>query len=227
MVIQAPPNCGSEYYNYKGTNSLVLLAIVDHDYCFKYVDIGSYGRNSDGGVFQASSLYPVLENGTLLPEGGILVGDDAFPLKTYLLKRYPNVTTTAEKTYNYRFSRARRIVENGFGILASRFRVLGKPIQLQEETIIKIIRTTCVLHNWLRKSSPHIYTPPGSVDYEDITNFTVNLGTWRSEINALPSIARSRTNNRSKAVAEKLREKYKNYFCNDGAVSWQIRMINI
>lgn len=166
----------------------------------------------------------MLENGTLLPEGGIVVGDDAFPLKTYLLKRHPNETTTAEKTYNYKFSRARRIVENGFGILDSRFRVLGKSIQLQEETLIKIIRTTCVLHNWLRKSSPYIYTLRGSFDYEDITNFTVNLGTWRSEINALPSIARSRTNNRSKAVA---REKYKNYFCNDGAVSWQSCMINI
>lgn len=137
------PNCGSEYYNYKETNSLVLLAIVDHEYCFKYVDIGAYERNSDGGVFQASSLYPVLENGTLLPEGGF-----AFPLKTYLLKRYPNEITTDEKTYNYRISRARRIVENGFGNLTSRFRVLGKPIQLHEKTTVKFIRTTCVLHNW-------------------------------------------------------------------------------
>ncbi|CAH1989372.1 unnamed protein product [Acanthoscelides obtectus] len=69
VVIQVPPNSGR-------TNSLVLLAVVDHDYCFKYVDIGSYGRNSDGGAFQASSLYPVLENGSLLPEGGFLVGHD-------------------------------------------------------------------------------------------------------------------------------------------------------
>ncbi|CAH1962935.1 unnamed protein product [Acanthoscelides obtectus] len=46
--------------------------------------------------------------------------------------------------------------------------VLAKPIQLQEESAIKMIRTTCVLHNWLRKSSLHTYTPPGSIDYEDI-----------------------------------------------------------
>ncbi|CAH1963574.1 unnamed protein product [Acanthoscelides obtectus] len=197
VAIQAPPNnCGS-----------------------------SYGRNSDGGVFQASSLYPVLENGSLLPEGGFLVGDDAFPLKTSLLKRYPNEPTIAEKIYNCRFTRARRIVENAFGILVSRFRILAKPIQLQEETAIKMIRTTCELHNWLRKSSLHTYTPPGSIDYEDIVNFTTNLGTWRSEINALPNIARSRINNRSKIAAEKLREKY-NFFCDEGAVTWQNYMIN-
>ncbi|CAH1978962.1 unnamed protein product [Acanthoscelides obtectus] len=98
--------------------------------------------------------------------------------------------------------------QDAFGILVYRFRVLAKPIQLQEETSIKMIRTTCVLRNWLRKSSLHTYTPPGSIDYEDILNFTTNLGTWRSEINALPSIACSRINNRSKIAAEKLREKY-------------------
>lgn len=225
VIIQAPPNSGSEYYNYKGTNSIILMAIVDHDYCFAYVDIGSYGRNADSGVLQNSTLYPLLENNSLLPNGGFLVADDAFPLKTYILKPYSKTPTMAEKIFNYRLSRARRIVENGFGIIASRFRILQKPIQVKEETAVKIIKTACTLHNWLRKSSPNAYTPPGSIDYEDNVNFTVNLGQWRREVNALPSINRSRVNNRSKAIAEKLRDKYRDYFNGEGAVSWQNDMI--
>lgn len=225
ITIQAPPNCGSEYYNYKGTNSIVLMAVKDHDYTFRYVDIGSYGRNADGGVFQNCSLYPYLENNLLLPENGILVGDDAFPLKPYLLKSYKNTLTTAEKIFNYRLSRARRIVENGFGILASRFRVLGKPIQVTEETTIKIVLCACTLHNWLRTTASNTYTPPGTTDYEDIINFQIIQGQWRSEINELPSIRRSRINNRSKLIAEKMRDKYKNYFNDDGAVAWQNYMI--
>ncbi|XP_056633555.1 uncharacterized protein LOC130443108 [Diorhabda sublineata] len=212
IIIQAPPNSGSEYYNYKGTNSIVLLALVDHNYCFKYVDIGSYGRNADGGVFQNSSLYPLLENDSLLPQGAVLVGDDAFPLKPYLLKPYSSTPTIAEKIFNYRLSRARRIVENGFGILAARFRILGKPIQVDEQTAIKIIKSTCTLHNWLRMTMPNTYTPPGSADYEDNINLTIIQG-------------RSRINKRSKAIAEKLRNKYRDYFSGEGAVDWQTYMI--
>jgi hypothetical protein len=64
----------------------------------------------------------------MLPHGGILVGDDAFPLKTYSLKPYLHRTLTYEQNiFNYRLSRARRIVENVFGILASRFRIFQKP----------------------------------------------------------------------------------------------------
>lgn len=84
-MIQAPPNCGSEYFNYKGSNSVVLMAVVDHDYYFRCVNIGANGRNSDGGIFRNRELRNDLEN-NMLPKGGFLVGDDAFALKTYLLK---------------------------------------------------------------------------------------------------------------------------------------------
>ena len=53
------------FYNYKTTFSIILLALVDARYKFITVNVGSYGRNSDGGVFAKSSLGQRLENGTL------------------------------------------------------------------------------------------------------------------------------------------------------------------
>lgn len=79
VLIVALPSCGSDYHNYKGSNSVVLMAVVDHDYCFRYLNVGANDRNSDGRIFNQSALHHHLKN-NMLPKGGILVGDDAFAL---------------------------------------------------------------------------------------------------------------------------------------------------
>lgn len=60
------------------------------------------------------------------------IGDEAFALTTSLMKVFPgnHQKGTRERVYNYRFCRARRVVENAFGISSAVFRVLRKPILL-------------------------------------------------------------------------------------------------
>ena len=100
VVIQAPHNSGSQFFNYKGTFSLALMALVDADYKFTFVDIGNYGSQSDGAVFKHSNFGQKFINGELdiprpkalpnYPQGGVLphciVGDEAFPCHMDLMR---------------------------------------------------------------------------------------------------------------------------------------------
>lgn len=113
VAIQNRSNSGSMFYNYKGFHSIVLLAACDSYYRFTYVDIGDYGRQSDGGVFSRSSMgQGLIDDALNLPRRAPLlgvstpyyfVGDDAFPLKENLMKPYPGRSLTHERrVYNYR-----------------------------------------------------------------------------------------------------------------------------
>jgi len=174
IAILPPPNSGSLYYNYKRHFSIVLLALVDAQFRFLYVDIGSYGRTSDGGVFKSSSLCQALETNQLhIPPASIITGtdtvcpyvviaDDAFALKPYLMKPYAfRNLTQPQRIFNYRLSRARRVVENAFGQLSQRFRVFGRAIPLVPSKVQVIVMACCCLHNFLLrdKLSRTVYMP--------------------------------------------------------------------
>lgn len=82
--------------------------------------------------------------GRTKPAPYVVVADDAFALKTYLLKPYPFQGQPApNRIYNYRLSRARRIVENVFGIISNRFRILRKPSELSAEKTTVIVSAMC------------------------------------------------------------------------------------
>lgn len=83
LFLQAPPNSGSMYYNYKGFHSIYLLRISDAS-CFTIVDctlnIGAEGRHSDG-VFYNSEIGKRFEaNSFKLPKPKqIEIGGPALP----------------------------------------------------------------------------------------------------------------------------------------------------
>ena len=109
VVVRPSANSGSYYYTYKHNFSIVLLALVDADYKFTYVDTGCNGRVSDGGDFKNRSLFKAMEDDTLhfpepqpLPGGAIpipfmIVADDVFPLRQNLMKPFSQNGLTTER----------------------------------------------------------------------------------------------------------------------------------
>ena len=110
------------------------MELAGPDYEILYADVGKNGRISDGGVWNKCLLLKGIDDVSVhLPEpkclkGGItplphvIVADDAFALKPFLMKPYPlKGLDLTQRVFNYRFSRARRISENTYGILANRW----------------------------------------------------------------------------------------------------------
>lgn len=231
VQIIPPPNSGAEYYNYKGDFSIVLLAVVDADLKFIFVDVGTNGRISDGGVWAKSNLKAAIENNSLnipnadvLPRTNVLVpyvlvADDAFPLTEHIMKPFPGKNLDIDqRIYNYRLSRARRVVENAFGILAARFQIYRCSIPAKVNNIKKYVLATCALHNFLRKNNTYI--SPQSVDTEDVDQHCINRGDWRQSQNNLISL-RKVNYCRTKDLSKEVRHRYLQYFKTIGAVPWQ------
>ncbi|XP_001951832.2 putative nuclease HARBI1 [Acyrthosiphon pisum] len=228
IIIECPANSGSNFYNYKGSFSIVLLALVDHSYNFTCIDVGAYGSASDGGIFSKCTLKKAIEENQLnLPDEAVMLGDEAFPLTKYLMKPYPrrNILTKKQKIYNYRHCRARRIVENSFGILSSRFRVFRRPLRLLPSTVVKLVKAACSLHNWIRKSGLN-QTIEIIQDIEDLENGILIPGQWRKEPQSTGVINIAATSQRNYLnEAKDKRDSLADYFMGEGAVTWQDRMI--
>jgi len=136
------------------------------------------------------------------------------------MKPYPGNHTSGspQRILNQTLSGSQVVVENMFGILATRYRIFKKPISLAPEKVSKITMTCILLHNFLRRSktSASIYTPPGMIDLYDNFGTITQPGSWRNEVvgncalRPLNQIPR-----RSSMNTNQIREEFTLYFFNN------------
>lgn len=237
IAIKQPDNSGSEFFNYKHFFSVLLLALVDANYKFVFVDVGAPGRAGDAGVYAESALKKALDADTLnLPEARMvhgmpgklehhIIGDDAFPLSTRVMKPHPHrKLDKPRRIFNYRFSRARRVVENAFGILANRFRVFLTTINLSPDKVVQLVLAACCLHNYLVDKNKHAYLSVR--DVEDTDNHNVRPGFWRNDPQLMDMEGNHFRN--PTQTAKQQRNQLTDYFnSEDGSVPWQEDMTQL
>ena len=158
--IVCPTDSSAMFFNYKKYFSVVLQGLVDANYRFISVDMGGFGKQSDGGTFLDSDLFSFIDGKRIsfpepdfLPHSNVtapyvMLGDEAYPLLPYLMKPYErNTLNDRRRNFNERLSRARKTVECAFGILYSKWRIISKAIETEVELADKIVKCICVLHN--------------------------------------------------------------------------------
>jgi hypothetical protein len=122
------------------------------------VDVGASGKQSDGGVFR-NALYHSLETrsfkmseDTVLPHSEItlnhiFVGAEAYLLTAYLIQPYSRTLDRSKTIFNYRLSRAPRVVESALAICASKWGILDKAIETKIDTGVEIVKCMSLQHN--------------------------------------------------------------------------------
>jgi hypothetical protein len=132
--------------------------------------------------------------------------------------------TVEERIFNYRLSRARRVEENAFGILAQRFQILLSTMQHTPDNVRIIVQACVCLHNLMRTRYPNINI--NQVDREDVADARIVPGECRLGRNML-DVVNVLGAYRATIQGKKQRQYLKLYLNSAaGSVPWQMRMVN-
>lgn len=214
--IKCPPNSGSSYFNYLKYFSIVLQGVADADKKFLTIEVGGRGKQSDGGTFIASTLFNLLEAkqfcvppdqelpGSNIKLPNVMIGDEAYPLKKYLMRPYPRRVLTPRREYfNTRLSTARKCIECAFGILYSKWRFLSKDIETYPDKACVLIKCACILHNYIR-----IHDGESDLDYCTVME-NLNMQPYKNDVQL--NQGQGRDYNRSSREAKQIREMFETY----------------
>ncbi|CAF2610044.1 unnamed protein product [Rotaria sp. Silwood2] len=158
IAIKPPLGFECDYFNYKKYHSIIMLATVNSNLLFTYVNIGAPERCNDSSIYNNCSLsnviqHPIYQNHFMMINNVMvhshLIADSAFALSSNLMKPFSdrlNMPKT-QTLFNYRLSRARCSIERAFGSLKNRFRLLHRKLEHDLNNVINIVKAATIIHN--------------------------------------------------------------------------------
>ncbi|XP_038047494.1 protein ALP1-like [Patiria miniata] len=138
-----------DYINRKSYPSVQLQLVVDDMMLITDAYVGWPGSVHDARVFRNSPLYHDVEDGHKLAEHQYLIGDTAYPLRSWLVTPFKDNghLSQQQRRFNRMLSGKRQVVERAIGHLKGRFRRLRELMFHDISQICQFIMATCVMHN--------------------------------------------------------------------------------
>ncbi|XP_033120863.1 protein ALP1-like isoform X2 [Anneissia japonica] len=160
IPIIAPEEEPNDYFNRHDVHSIILQGVVDAEGMFIDTFCGMPGSVNDARVFQVSQFSLALREdrlfqpcpteiikGVEIPP--LILGDGAYPMLANLMRPFAGRNSLPrEKTkFNQKLSGCRVVVEQAFGRLKGRCRILLKRNEHQLQNLRHVVQACCTLHN--------------------------------------------------------------------------------
>lgn len=148
VILRAPTENCSTYFNKNGSYSINVQIACDASCNITHVFTHFPASFPDSAILEKSEIPSIFE-GDQAPDGQLL-GDTAYPLKTWLVTPFSRPETKAELSFNIKHLDAFEAMDRTVGMLKKRFRCLNKPsvpLQYAPHKVGMFFAACCVLHN--------------------------------------------------------------------------------
>lgn len=128
-----------------------MQGTVDHQLIFTDVYVGWPGCVTDARVWRNSPLNKMLQTGEGVLAGGVLIGDAAYPISSYLIPPFKETFQFEHMhlRFNKRLSGTRMAVERAFGRLKKKFPCLDGMEHQDVSTYCAVATACAILHNFI------------------------------------------------------------------------------
>ncbi len=141
------PNAKDYYSGHYQCHGINIQAACDSKCIFISVSVAAPGATNDIVAFQNSKLDIAAHN---LPPGNFLIGDNAYVCDEHILTPFSGTQKDVQKNdaYNFYLSQLRIKIEQTFGFMTNKWRILKKPIQTMLSGTGLVLLTITRLHNY-------------------------------------------------------------------------------